>query len=99
MKKYLHKLLLCIATVGFYQLFAPAAFAASLSQVSNFGNNPSNLDMHLYVPDNVQSNAPLLLAVHYCTGTVPRIFSKHQLQQLSRHLRFYRYLPNRNAQL
>jgi esterase, PHB depolymerase family len=83
MKKYLHKLLLCIATVGFYQLFAPAAFAASLSQVSNFGNNPSNLDMHLYVPDNVQSNAPLLLAVHYCTGTGPEFFQNTSYNNLA----------------
>ncbi|MDG4830745.1 hypothetical protein O7627_15730 [Solwaraspora sp. WMMD1047] len=30
---------------------APAA-AASLTQVTNFGANPTNLQMHLYVPDS-----------------------------------------------
>src|ERR1700733_11509054 len=35
---------------------APQAKAAgSLVQVTNFGNNPTGLDMSIYVPDNVQA--------------------------------------------
>ena len=57
-------------------LAAPsAAGAASLVQVTGFGTNPTNLTMHLYVPDNVQARPPLLLALHYCTGTGPAFFS------------------------
>ena len=57
-------------------LVAPqAASAASLQQVTNFGNNPSNLQMHIYVPDRVVSPRPILVAVHYCGGSGPGFFS------------------------
>ncbi|HLX52109.1 MAG TPA: PHB depolymerase family esterase, partial [Streptosporangiaceae bacterium] len=54
---------------------APQAKAASLTQVTNFGNNPSNLLMYIYVPNNVQPNPPILLALHQCTGSGPGFFS------------------------
>jgi acetylxylan esterase len=54
---------------------APRAEAASLVQVTNFGNNPSNLQMYIYVPNNVQPNPPILLALHQCTGSGPGFFS------------------------
>jgi acetylxylan esterase len=37
---------------------ATPAQAASLVEVTNFGPNPSNLRMHLYVPDRVQQRPP-----------------------------------------
>jgi len=45
------------------------ADAASLTQVTNFGSNPSGARMYIYVPDRLQTNPPILTAVHYCTGT------------------------------
>jgi acetylxylan esterase len=53
----------------------PPAAAASLVEVTNFGNNPSGLRMHIYVPDRVQARPPILVAVHYCTGTGPAFFN------------------------
>ncbi len=52
-----------------------SAQAASLVQVTGFGTNPTNLTMHLYVPDTLQARPPLLLALHYCTGTGQAFFS------------------------
>ncbi|TQS17932.1 PHB depolymerase family esterase [Microbispora hainanensis] len=52
----------------------PAA-AASLTRVTNFGNNPSNLNMYIYVPDRVAARPALLVAVHYCTGTASALYS------------------------
>src|SRR5438093_1498042 len=49
---YTSKHLLLVATV--VSLATPAS-AASLVQVTNFGANPSNLQMHIYVPDRVQA--------------------------------------------
>jgi acetylxylan esterase len=54
---------------------APQANAASLVQVTNFGNNPSNLQMYIYVPNNVRPNPSILLALHQCTGSGPGFFS------------------------
>ncbi len=50
-------------------LVGPPASAAALTEVTNFGTNPTGLRMHLYVPDRVQERPPVLLAVHWCTGS------------------------------
>ncbi|MGI5479579.1 extracellular catalytic domain type 1 short-chain-length polyhydroxyalkanoate depolymerase [Streptomyces lavendofoliae] len=50
---------------------APPASAATLTEVTAFGPNPSNLRMHLYVPDTVRPRPAVLVAVHYCTGSGP----------------------------
>jgi len=52
----------------------PAA-AASLTRVTGFGNNPSNLNMYIYVPNNVAARPALLVAIHYCTGSAQAFYS------------------------
>src|SRR6266498_3441095 len=52
----------------------PAA-AATLTRVTNFGANPTNLNMYLYVPDNVAPQPALLVLVHYCGGSAGAIFN------------------------
>ncbi|MET7710673.1 PHB depolymerase family esterase [Micromonospora sp. NPDC005413] len=63
--------------------FATPASAATLTQVTNFGTNPTNLQMHLYVPDRVASRPAVLLALHYCTGTGPAFHSGTQYASLA----------------
>ncbi|MCX4390500.1 PHB depolymerase family esterase [Micromonospora peucetia] len=62
---------------------APPASAATLTEVTNFGPNPSNLRMYLYVPDSVAPRPGLLVAVHYCTGTGPAMYSNTQYAALA----------------
>jgi len=52
----------------------PAA-AASLVQVTDFGYNPTNLAMHLYVPDTLPRRPAVVVALHFCTGSGPVFFS------------------------
>ncbi|WP_328347943.1 extracellular catalytic domain type 1 short-chain-length polyhydroxyalkanoate depolymerase [Micromonospora sp. NBC_00421] len=59
------------------------ASAATLAQVTNFGTNPTNLQMHLYVPDRVAARPALLLALHYCTGSGPAVHSTFGLSSLA----------------
>ncbi|WP_442934203.1 extracellular catalytic domain type 1 short-chain-length polyhydroxyalkanoate depolymerase [Micromonospora sp. CPCC 205539] len=61
---------------------APAS-AATLTQVTGFGTNPTNLRMHLYVPDQVASRPAILLALHYCTGSGPAYHSGTQYASLA----------------
>jgi|GEM_PF-416641 len=76
--------LLVAAALGLaLALAAPAVQAASLVQVTGFGTNPTNLAMHLYVPDNVAARPGLLLALHYCTGTGPAFFSGSEFRSLA----------------
>ncbi|WP_207907224.1 extracellular catalytic domain type 1 short-chain-length polyhydroxyalkanoate depolymerase [Paucimonas lemoignei] len=41
----------------------------ALTQVSNFGTNPGNLQMFKHVPSGMPANAPLVVALHGCTQT------------------------------
>jgi poly(hydroxyalkanoate) depolymerase family esterase len=51
------------------------ASAATLTRVTNFGNNPTNLNMYVYVPDRVAARPALLVLVHYCGGSAGAIFN------------------------
>ncbi|MFW6722620.1 alpha/beta hydrolase family esterase [Streptomyces sp. MAR4 CNY-716] len=61
----------------------PQASAATLREVTNFGSNPSNLRMHLYVPDNVRPQPAVLVAIHYCTGSGPAFYSGTEFARLA----------------
>lgn len=57
-------------------LAALARFTAGqgLTQVSDFGSNPSGAKMYTYVPSNLQENPSLLLVIHHCQGTAQSMF-------------------------
>ncbi len=59
------------------------ATAASLVEISGFGQNPTNLRMHVYAPDTLVSPPPILVAIHYCTGTGPAFFSGTEFRTLA----------------
>ncbi|HTJ72513.1 MAG TPA: PHB depolymerase family esterase [Actinospica sp.] len=71
------------AALGLGLPAAPAATAASLTQVTNFGNNPSNLQMYVYVPNNVKPDPPILLALHGCQGSGPYLYSSTDFASLA----------------
>ncbi|MGW7514446.1 extracellular catalytic domain type 1 short-chain-length polyhydroxyalkanoate depolymerase [Streptomyces sp. NPDC054796] len=68
---------------------APAASAdtaaptAALTEVTSFGSNPSNLRMHLYVPDSVTERPAVLVAQHWCTGTGPVFYANTEFASLA----------------
>ncbi|NUO59388.1 MAG: PHB depolymerase family esterase [Hamadaea sp.] len=62
---------------------APPAQAATLTEVTGFGTNPTNLRMYLYVPDTVRTRPAVLLALHYCTGSGPAFYSGTQFASLA----------------
>ncbi|MEV8438003.1 PHB depolymerase family esterase [Actinosynnema sp. NPDC051121] len=61
--------------VGTALVTAGPASAATLTQITNFGTNPTNLGMYLYVPNNVAPQPALLVLVHYCGGSAGGIFN------------------------
>lgn len=56
-------------------VFGTTVHGASLTQVNDFGENPTNVDRYIYVPDNVSANPAIIVAMHYCTGTAEAYFS------------------------
>src|SRR3954464_11302351 len=63
--------------------YAPPAAAATMQEITGFGTNPTNLRMHLYVPDNLPARPAVLLAVHYCTGSGPAFYSGTEFASLA----------------
>jgi acetylxylan esterase len=63
------------ACVAFALCPPPLASAASLKQVTGFGNNPSDIGMYVYVPDKVQAHPPILVAMHWCHGTAQAFYT------------------------
>jgi poly(hydroxyalkanoate) depolymerase family esterase len=59
------------------------AAAGSLVQVTNFGNNPTSLQMYVYVPPSVKAHPAILLALHQCTGSGPGFFSGTEFANLA----------------
>ncbi|WP_406174657.1 PHB depolymerase family esterase [Streptomyces canus] len=87
LRSVLPALLLFIAAVLFAAPTAlartEAAPAATLTEITDFGTNPSNLQMYLYVPDNVTAHPAVVVAVHYCTGSGPAMYNGTEWAQLA----------------
>src|SRR5262245_44327297 len=64
-------------------LTATPALSASLTEIVSFGPNPSGLRMHVYAPDALAAPPPILVAVHYCTGSGPTFFSGTEFRTLA----------------
>jgi poly(hydroxyalkanoate) depolymerase family esterase len=62
---------------------AAAVPAATLTEVTNFGTNPSNLRMYLYVPDSVTARPAVVVAVHWCTGSGPDMYNGTEYDALA----------------
>ncbi|WP_100449062.1 extracellular catalytic domain type 1 short-chain-length polyhydroxyalkanoate depolymerase [Glycomyces xiaoerkulensis] len=75
--------LLVVAAALVAVLQSKPAEAAELTRVGDFGDNPGDLEMYLYVPDNVAPEPGLLVAVHYCTGTGPAFHDGTRYAELS----------------
>jgi acetylxylan esterase len=71
-----------LAVIGITLIASPAS-AATLTEVTNFGSNPSNLRMYVYVPNTVAARPAIVVAVHYCTGSGPAFYSGTEFASLA----------------
>lgn len=62
---------------------APPAAAATLTQVTDFGANPGNLQMYVYVPGSVPAHPAIVLALHPCGGSGPQFYSGSEFASLA----------------
>jgi len=58
---------------------AAMALGASLRQVTNFGINPTRINMHIYVPDRLAAKPAIIVALHPCGGNAQQFFSGTRL--------------------
>ncbi|KOV87200.1 PHB depolymerase family esterase [Nocardia sp. NRRL S-836] len=64
-------------------LLAPQASAASLVEVTAFGDNPGRMRMHVYVPDNRPAKPAIVVAMHGCGGSGPGFYSGSEFASLA----------------
>ncbi|MCG5456875.1 PHB depolymerase family esterase [Micromonospora sp. PSH03] len=81
------KLLLALAaSLVAAGLVAPTvgpAYAASLTEVTSFGDNPGRMRMHVYVPDNRPARPAVVVAMHGCGGSGPGFYSGSEFASLA----------------
>jgi poly(hydroxyalkanoate) depolymerase family esterase len=76
---------------------APAA-AASLVEVTGFGNNPGGMRMHVYVPDTRPANPAIVVAMHGCGGSGPGFYSGSEFASLANRYGFLVIYPSAQQQ-
>lgn len=71
-----------------------SATAASLTQVSDFTNsNPTGTKMYIYVPDAVANKPPIVVAIHYCSGTAQAYYTGSPYAKLAEQYGFIVIYP------
>ncbi|TDC39143.1 PHB depolymerase family esterase [Micromonospora sp. KC213] len=71
-----------LLAAGGIVLSQPAS-AAALTEVTNFGNNPGGMRMHIYVPDSRPANPGIVVAMHGCGGSGPGFYSSSEFASLA----------------
>ncbi|KAI3618239.1 putative acetylxylan esterase [Moniliophthora roreri] len=54
------------------------AAAGQLQEIANFGPNPTGVKMFLYKPAKLAKPLPLIIGMHYCTGSAQGYFQETQ---------------------
>ncbi|MBQ1041737.1 PHB depolymerase family esterase [Micromonospora sp. C32] len=74
------------------------AYAASLTEVTSFGDNPGRMRMHVYVPDNRPSRPATVVAMHGCGGSGPGFYSGSEFAGLADRYGFIVIYPSATQQ-
>lgn len=73
---------------------ASAQLTSKLTQITNFGPNPRNVSMYIYVPAKLQPNPPILVSPHWCHGTAQQVFDGRSWASASDKYGFITIYPN-----
>ena len=71
--------------------------AAALTEVTDFGPNPTNLKMFLYVPDAIVANPRVLVGVHWCHGTAQAYYAANTFKYYADQNKYIVIYPNANS--
>ncbi|MGC4879094.1 PHB depolymerase family esterase [Micromonospora sp. DT43] len=74
-RKLLLGLVTSLAAAGLVAPTLQPAYAASLTEVTAFGDNPGRMRMHVYVPDTRPARPAVVVAMHGCGGSGPGFYS------------------------
>ncbi len=97
-KRMLLGVVVTVAAVGLTLPRPGSAYAASLMEVTNFGDNPGGMRMHVYVPDVRPSNPGIVVAMHGCGGSGPGFYSGSEFASLADRYGFIVIYPTATQQ-
>ncbi|WP_433605284.1 extracellular catalytic domain type 1 short-chain-length polyhydroxyalkanoate depolymerase [Dactylosporangium sp. CA-139114] len=72
-----------LAFAGLTTVALRPAYAATLTEVTNFGANPGGMRMHVYVPDARPARPAIVVAMHGCGGSGPGFYSGSEFASLA----------------
>ena len=81
-----------LVTVLTLALIPGITHADTLTHVDDFGDNPGEIDMYIYVPDNMPATAPLVVALHGCRQDA-HTYQNAGWRALADEWKFYLLLP------
>ncbi|MFC6084220.1 extracellular catalytic domain type 1 short-chain-length polyhydroxyalkanoate depolymerase [Sphaerisporangium aureirubrum] len=85
-----------VVTTGSMVVGPVPATAAALKQVTDFGPNPGDIQMYLYVPKNVSRHPGILVAMHGCNGWAPSFHQDTEFASLADRYGFIVIYPQGN---
>jgi poly(hydroxyalkanoate) depolymerase family esterase len=97
-RKLLLTAVTALAVTGLAVPAARPAFAASLTQVTAFGDNPGGMQMHIYVPDSHPAKPAIVVAMHGCGGSGPGFYSGSEFATLADRYGFIVIYPSAEQQ-
>ncbi|GAA3274058.1 PHB depolymerase family esterase [Dactylosporangium vinaceum] len=74
------------------------AYAATLTEVTNFGANPGGMRMHVYVPDTRPAHPAIVVAMHGCGGSGPGFYSGSEFASLADRYGYIAIYPSATQQ-
>ncbi|MCG5467934.1 PHB depolymerase family esterase [Micromonospora sp. LAH09] len=97
-RKLLLALALALVAAGLVVPAVRPAYAASLTEVTSFGDNPGRMRMHVYVPDNRPARPATVVAMHGCGGSGPGFYSGSEFASLADRYGFIVIYPSATQQ-
>ncbi|MBF5028831.1 PHB depolymerase family esterase [Micromonospora sp. ANENR4] len=87
-----------LAAAGLVIPTVQPAYAASLTEVTSFGDNPGRMRMHVYVPDTRPARPATVVAMHGCGGSGPGFYSGSEFAGLADRYGFIVIYPSATQQ-
>ncbi|RDW90569.1 alpha/beta hydrolase family esterase [Aspergillus mulundensis] len=73
--QYFLSLLVYAITCTALALTRRAPTPGQFSQVTDFGDNPTNVGFYIYVPQNLAPKPAIIVAIHFCEGTAEAYYA------------------------
>ncbi|KAJ1568017.1 hypothetical protein HK096_007788 [Nowakowskiella sp. JEL0078] len=65
-----------------------------LVEIKNFGPNPTNLECWMYKPEGLPANPPLVVGIHWCTGSAAAFINTTEFGKMADEFKYLAIFPS-----